>query len=66
MLRPTESEFDRQVYMLASVCHIKDHAAHSAPICNDVEKKHLGLLNYIALLLVTKARGDVAAVTMKY
>lgn len=65
MLRPTQSEFDRLVYILASVCHIKDHAAHSPSTCNDVEKKHIGLLNYIALLLVTKSRGDVAAVTME-
>lgn len=35
------------------------------PKCNAVEKKNLGLLNHIAVLLVAKTRGDVAAVTME-
>lgn len=65
MLRPTDSGFDRQIYILASVCHIKDHAAHPPPKRNLLEKKHFELLNYIALLLVKKPRGDVAAVTME-
>ena len=65
MLRPTDVDFNRQIYILASVHHIKDHAAHPSPKCNDVEQKHLTLLNYIALLLVTKPRGDVAAITME-
>ncbi len=62
MLPPTESEFNR---LLASVCHIKEHASRPPPQCNSVEQKHLRLLDYIALLLVTKSRGDVAAVTME-
>ena len=45
--------------------NIMDHAARLPPKFNFVEKKHLELLNYIALLLVTKPRGDVAAVTMR-
>ena len=65
MLQPTDIDFNRQIYILASVYHIKDHAAHPSPKCNDVEQKHLTLLNYIALLLVTKPRGDVAAITME-
>lgn len=36
------------------------------PQCNTLEQKHLRLLDYIALLLVTKPRGDVAAVTMEH
>lgn len=31
-----------------------------------MEQKHLRLSDYIALLLVTKSRGDVAAVTMEH
>ena len=66
MLPPTESEFNRQIYILASVCHIKEHVSRPPPQCNSVEQKHLQLLDYIALLLVTKSRGDVAAVTMEH
>ena len=65
MLLPTESEFDRQIHILASVRHIKEHASRPPPQCTSVEKKHLELLDHIALLLVTKSRGDVAAVTME-
>ena len=65
MWQPTESDFNRQIYILASVHHIMDHAAHLPPKCDLAEKKHLELLNYIALLLVTKPCGDVAAVTME-
>ncbi len=65
MLQPTESDFNRRIYILASVHHIMDHAAHLPPKCDLVEKKHLELLNYLALLLVTKPHGDVAAVTME-
>lgn len=65
MLPPTESEFNRQIYILASVCHIKEHVSRPPPQCSSVEKKHLRLLDYIALLLVTKSRGDVAAVRME-
>lgn len=64
MLPPTVSEFNHQIYILASGCHIKEHASRSPPQCSSVEKKHLTLLEYIALLLVTKSRGDVAAVRM--
>ena len=66
MLPPTESEFNRQIYILASVCHIKEHASRPPPQCNGVEQKHLRLLDYTALLLVTKSRGDVAAVTIEH
>lgn len=50
--------------MLASVYHIKNYTAHSTFIYNNVEKKHLGLLTYIVLLLITKAQGNIAIVTM--
>ena len=66
MLPPTKSNFNRQIYILASVCHIKEHASRPPPKCNSLEQKHLRLLDYIALLLVTKSRGDVAAVTMEH
>lgn len=65
MLQPTESDFNRRIYILASVHHIMDHAAHPPPICDLAEKKDLELLNYLAFLLVTKPHGDVAAVTME-
>lgn len=42
-----------------------EHAAYLPPKCDLVEKKHLELLNYLALLLVTKPHGNVAAVTME-
>ena len=60
-----DSDFNHQIYILASVCHIKDHAARLPLKYNDIEQKHLNLLDYMALLLVTKPRGDVAAVTME-
>ena len=66
MLPPTESEFNRQIYILASVSLIKEHASRPPPQCNSVEQKHLRLLDYITLLLVNKSRGDVAAVTMEH
>lgn len=65
MSQPMDSDFNHQIYILASVCHIKDHAARLPPKCNNIEQKHLNLLDYMALLLVTKPRGDVAAVTME-
>ena len=65
MLQPTESDFNRRIYILASVHHIMDHVAHPPPKCDLGEKKDLELLNYLALLLVTKPHGDVAAVTME-
>lgn len=65
MLRPTDSDFNRQIYILASVCHIKDHAAHPPPKCDLFEEKQIELLNYITLLLVKKPRGNVVAVTME-
>ena len=66
MLPPTESEFNRQIYILALVCHIKEHASRPPPQCNSVKQKHLRLLDYITLLLVTKSGGDVATVTMEH
>ena len=65
MLPATESEFNRQIYILASVCHIKEHVSRPPPQCSSVENKHLILMDYTALLLVTKSCGNVAAVRME-
>lgn len=63
ILPPTESDSNCQIYILALVCHVNEHASQSPPKCNSVEQKHLRLLDYIALLLVTKCRcrGDSGA-----
>lgn len=66
MLPPTESDFNRQICILSLVCHVKEHASRSPTKCNSVEQKHLSLLDYIALLLVTKSHGYVAAVIMEH
>lgn len=63
MLQTTESDFNRQIYILASVHPIMYHAAYLPPKRDLIEKKYPELLNYIALLLVTKPRGDAAVTT---
>lgn len=65
MLPPTESEFNCQIYILASVFYIKVHASRDPSKYSSVKKKHLGLLDSIALLLVTKSHGDIAAVRIE-
>lgn len=51
--------------MLALSKSYQGSCSSPPPKCNAVEKKNLGLLNHIALLLVAKTRGDIAAVTME-
>lgn len=57
-------DFDKHVYVLSTLSHVRDHAPHAPVIEGSSEKKHLNLLNDIALALTTKAKGDVTAVTM--
>lgn len=57
-------DVDPQVYTLATICHTKEYYPAPPPKADDVESKHVQLLNDIALLLVNKEQGDVAAVSM--
>lgn len=57
-------DVDRQIYTLATLYHMKEYYPAQPPESNDFESKHLQLLNDIALLLVHKEQGDVAAVSM--
>jgi hypothetical protein len=59
------NDFNSLVYALSSIRHVREYAPQPAIPMNDVDKKHLSLLDDVALLLVVKAKGDVAAVTMK-
>ncbi len=58
-------EFDKLVYVLSTLSHVREHAPLKPVIEGFSRKKHVDLLNDIALALTTKARGDVTAVTMK-
>ena len=58
-------EFDKLLYVLSTLSHVCVHAPPKPVIEGQSERKHLDLLNDIALGLTTKARGDVTAVTMK-
>ena len=58
-------DIDRQVYTLATICHTKEYYPAPPPEADTVESRHVQLLNYIALLLVNKEQGDVAAVSMR-
>ena len=58
-------EFDKLVYVLSTLSHVRDHAPLKPVIEGSSEQKHVDLLNDVALALTTKARGDVTAVTMK-
>jgi hypothetical protein len=56
-------EFDDQlVYLLSNLRHIRQHVP-SVPEPTANQRKHLNLLDGIALLLVTEGKGDVAAVS---
>jgi hypothetical protein len=56
-------QFDDQlVYLLSNLRHIRQHVP-PVPKWMDNQKKHLNLLDGIALLLVTEGKGDVAAVS---
>lgn len=59
------SSFDDDVYLLSSARHIRDNIPASTPKGDSERKKHLLLLDDIALLLITKAKGDVCAVTWR-
>jgi hypothetical protein len=59
------TEHDKLVYALATLKHIGEHAPAITPTKQETQKKHLTLLDHIALIMVTKAKGDVAAVRME-
>lgn len=58
-------EFDKLVYVLSTVSHVRDHAPLKPVIESSSERKNIDLLDGIALALTTRAKGDVTAVTMK-
>lgn len=58
-------ELDQLIYVLSTLLPVCDHAPLNPVIEGESERKHLELLNDIALALTTKANGDVTAVTMK-
>ena len=49
-------------YALSETRYVREHAP-TVPILSDIQRKHLDLLDGIALLLVTEHRSDVAAVS---
>ena len=59
------NDFDREVFTLSTLCHIKTHNPATPPQALEQELKHIQLLDDIALLLVNKEQGDVAAVSMR-
>jgi hypothetical protein len=64
VVRMTSSSFVNLVHLLSTTRHIRDVIPSSPPEPEADEKKHLKLLDDIALLLVTKPKWDVCAVTM--
>lgn len=61
-----DDQFDRLVYVLSSLKQIRAHVPASAANMEAQEKKHMSFLDHIALILVTKAQGDVAATMMEH
>lgn len=58
-------DFDRKVYTLSTLCHIKTHNPAKPPQALEHELKYIRLIDDIIQLLVNKERGDVAAVLMR-
>ena len=58
-------DLDALIYVFSTLRHMREHAPTAMTKPHAMKRNHLNLLNDIALLLVTKARGDVAAVTLR-
>ncbi|MCJ1470267.1 hypothetical protein MMC07_008912 [Pseudocyphellaria aurata] len=58
-------ELDKLVYVLSYCRPVREYAPIK-PAIDQSDKKHLDLLNDIALVLTTRAKGDGTAVTMKH
>lgn len=56
--------FDELIHVLSSIRHVKDRTPRPPLKLESTGKSHLSLLDHIALILVTKAKGDVAATAM--
>ena len=56
---------DKLIYALSCIRHRREFDPTEPPIENAAEKKHLKLLDGIALLLVVGAKADVAAVSFR-
>jgi hypothetical protein len=53
---------DELIYALSSIRYVREHAPALPELTND-QRKHLSLVDGIALLLVTEDKSDVAAVS---
>lgn len=67
---PSCSSFDHvpfaeQLYVLANITHVRDYSPTVPDTNSPEQQKHLRLLDDIALLLITQATSDVAAVTFE-
>lgn len=65
MADPCPVSFAEKVYALSKVIHIVKFHNNVAESYNDHQRKHLRLLDDIALLLVTESSSDVAAVAFE-
>lgn len=55
-------DFGEQLFVLATITHVRDYRPTVSPSPPTEREKHLRLLNDIALLLVTQGSSDVASV----
>lgn len=58
----TPPDFGEQLFVLATITHVRDYRPTVSPLPPTEREKHLRLLNDIALLLVTQGSSDVASV----
>lgn len=59
---PPPPDFGEQLFVLATITHVRDYRPTISPSPPTEREKHLRLLNDIALLLVTQGSSDVASV----
>lgn len=58
-------EFNEYVYALSQLSHIHENAPTRPPNMRQEDRNHLRILDGIALLPVSEAKGDVTAVTFR-
>lgn len=59
------SSFDEDAYLLSIIKDNRDNIPNIPPKGQPIDQYHLSLLDDIAILLTTKAKGDVTAVTWR-
>ena len=60
------TSFDKDVFLLSAACHIRDHIPKPTRIEESPAiQNYFSLFDDIALLLITKAKGDVCATTWR-